>query len=357
MNEPLQHQAYQFDLVFATCAITQLGYLWTWDNRTDELVFQVEGEDTPKNIALGMIGQIFDETTLNKLGRKIIHVSETQLRFAPCSSQAVVPKAHFSEALAIGLARQMLDSLANSDMGTCPVIIKWFGRILWQGRLAAEHTMAVLQTLLRFALAPVMHGIRQQFVYLSPTPKTAHPDMILGDMRQVERRQAVMLTVLPVQSGGGGTKQQIKVAQQTAMASMLLQQGYPLSWVADAVNRLIQRLSPKRIEQVTNMPAGGPRTIALEQLVQETGMEFPTLIDPARTKPQPGTPWNKAKQKRLQGYQLDVTGYQLMAGFFQNVDGSDASQLQHVKPQASGICLMNHSQAPVDSAWSPNFCR
>eukprot|EP00438_Fugacium_kawagutii_P004563 Skav202821 [mRNA] locus=scaffold3852:99509:104038:- [translate_table: standard] len=344
LEHPLEHSPFHLDMIFLTCAITQLGYMWSWDLQSDDVVFTVEGDSTAQNLAIQAVQGIFDRDTLLRIGRSVRTSNDSEVRFVPGDEGAVTPHGPTCECLAIALARQMLTALSNVDLGETPVVIKWFGRILWQGRLSGEHQLQVLLVILRFALAPVTHGNRLRFVNVCPAPQAAHEDTLLKTLPPNERYQAILLSVQPAMSGGGA-KQQVRLAQQTAMASMLLQQGYPLQWVSEVVNKILQRLSPKRIETVTNMPAGAPRVIALEQLVQETGSEFPTVTNPAKSKPVNGTPWNKHKQPRLQGHQLDVTGYKLTGGFFQNADGSDAQQISQVKPQATGICLMNHSHA------------
>lgn len=221
-------------------------------------------------------------------------------------------------------------------------MLKYKGRPLWQGKLPDTTTLQMLNSLFRFTLSPLTGGSDMRYVVLS---QQRMPETTLAQLPMSSSVEATIIHVSHPMHGGGGAKVQFRVAQQSALASTLLHQGYPLRWVTDAVDQIMRKVNVKRIEPITNMMAGSAKLIAIETLCKEAGVDFPEQTTPARTKVTQGAPWNKQKKKRLEGHQLDVSGYRLVEGFFTNEDDTPTPQITTVKPQSTGLCLLSHAAA------------
>lgn len=102
MQQPLLHQPLLDQVVFATCAITQVTVLWTWDLSTDHLHFRVEGAEAATRLAIGVVATVFTPETLHLMGRKLENLQPRSLEFAPANDGGIWPVSAVRLALAMG---------------------------------------------------------------------------------------------------------------------------------------------------------------------------------------------------------------------------------------------------------------
>ena len=79
------------------------------------------------------------------------------------------------------------------------------------------------------------------------------------------------------------------------------------------------------------------------QLCEELKIQIPEPPKPQSRAVPTGAPWQRKKKKEELPIQLGE--FTLVNAFFMNEDGSPATQIQGIRPQATGVCLMNDSQA------------
>lgn len=135
------------------------------------------------------------------------------------------------------------------------------------------------------------------------------------------------------------------MAQQTALASSLLDRGYQLPRVTKTVERLVSQFNLQRLQAVTSLPAGTQRTRAIEQLCEDASIDMPSARTPQSKDKQTNLPWTKSKKPKWDPYQFQAEAYTLLDGFFSNADGSNAAQINDMRPQSTGVCLMSQKNA------------
>eukprot|EP00438_Fugacium_kawagutii_P005210 Skav208599 [mRNA] locus=scaffold598:186330:190917:+ [translate_table: standard] len=340
-------------VIFLTCAFTLTTQEWHWDPRDDTLLVQVHAQEpTALTTVMHSLAEVLPATVLQKIHRDCCYTDQSgELCFRAQGTQGVIPAMHFRWIFAVSFAKMVLTALEKACMQTTRppgttvrIKLQLEGRYFWTGMFQADTTLETLGFVLRHCLAAVLGTRRLRF---TQNGRQIAADTPLDACEFATHFQAVLLNVVP-ERVGGGNKNQLRIAQQTALASVLLDKGYALTWVTKTVERLVAKYSIQKLQAITGMAAGAARIRAIEELCMEASIDLPTPDLPQSRARQTGLPWAKAKKAKTTAASIDVSTYTLVGGFFANADGSDTQQIHDMRPQATGICLMTQSQA---AAW------
>eukprot|EP00438_Fugacium_kawagutii_P027838 Skav201811 [mRNA] locus=scaffold1071:224590:229173:- [translate_table: standard] len=338
------------DVIILACAFAIVDMKWTWNPTTDVLHFLATSYDaTAVTTVTHAVAEVLNPQAQDLLGRTCEYTETPgELEFRPTRQVGVLPTKQFRWVLAISFARMALQALSqkcppHADLANSAtkVRIMFDHRHLWTGLLDMDSTLDSMQFLLRKCLSGILGDRRLRIAQGSGTMT---PNMTLRQCEHSVLHEATTLELLQEVSGGGN-KAQLKTVQQTALASALLDKGYPLSWVTKTVDRLVSKFSIQRIQATTAMPVGSQRTRAIEDMCAEADITMPQPQVPQSRAKQTGLPWSKAKKQKLNAQQFDVSTYSIVAGFFTNTDDSEAPQIHEMRPQSTGVCLMQQCQA------------
>eukprot|EP00438_Fugacium_kawagutii_P016763 Skav230344 [mRNA] locus=scaffold920:489812:494370:- [translate_table: standard] len=350
MDAPIATATLTQDVIVLTCAFALVDYVWFWDPTNDRLLVQVTSNDaTAQTTVTNALFEALPTHTQQYLGHKCEYTGNPgELQFVPFRTKGVMPVKQFRRILAVQFAKMTLNALEQSCTSqadlpetTRPVQVYFESRLLWKGTLHADNQIGSISFLIQHCSSAVLQARRLR-VHIAN--QSVSRDAILRNCEWSVLRQAVVLELSAELQGGGG-KTNLRIVQQTALASTLLDRGYQLAWVTKTVDKLVAKFNLQRLQAVTSMPIGSQRTKAIEDLCAEASIDMPTISMPTTKTKQTGLPWSKGKKPKLDAMHIDVTAYTILPGFFSNSDDSDASQIGEMRPQTTGVCLMHQPQA------------
>ena len=338
LSTPLTFDDPQIDFVHLLGAFKQLQTQWNFATTTNILTCHLSGPFVSQEIWGKFWTSLLSPSVQQQLGRlATFDADQAAIYFRP-QDKGVAPDAQFRLALAVVAVRTILDSVSSKtlpDEATVSVELRFRSRPLWSGLLPVGLTMDVIFSALQVGL-----GIRNQH----------GPRRLLHKGRQIMNELTIGMVAnglteikLYVASAmhGGGAKQQQKQVHQAALASTLLEQGFQLSWVTPTVDILVDKTTIQRLNSVTSMAMGHTKIQAIKQLCQDNGIDIPAPLKPQSGKSFPAAPWNK-KPKAIK---IDPAEFTLVSHYFLNADGTTAEQINCIRAQASGLCLMTLTQA------------
>ena len=343
LSQQLPEADNTMDFVHVLGAFNSLIIQWSYDIATDVLTCQTQGPLESQQIWSMFWTSMITPQHSQILGRQAIHAADTdQAMFEPMN-QGVCPPQAFRLALTVLAARNILNGLPQLQVDEIliPVTIKLHGRPLWTGNLPIALPLSIVFGALRVAMNAFWGTIG---IRLLCHGKQIMPEFTLKDYLR-DSDESVNLRLGHVLTGGGAKDQQRRV-HQSAIASVLLEQGHALQWVTPTVETILAKISHAKVNQITSMPMGAPKIAAIEGLCRESGVPLQAPVKPQSQKEQPGAPWNK--QKRSRQHDLNPAEFTLLPGFFLNADDSKPMQIQSIRAQATGLCIMHASQA---AAW------
>eukprot|EP00438_Fugacium_kawagutii_P011853 Skav236795 [mRNA] locus=scaffold1361:455795:457639:- [translate_table: standard] len=144
---------------------------------------------------------------------------------------------------------------------------------------------------------------------------------------------------------GGGpqkttTKQANVIQVKNSLASTMIQEGFELTWISQALDRLVQHVGIRPLLPITNMPHSQSKLQNIRQLLTQGGIEIPS-IEPKMT----SQPAFHAKTKRkIQGVP-DPRNYQVQDGSLLYEDGDVATQLTEFSTHQRGFYLASQEEA------------
>ena len=338
-DRPLLHQKTRIDLVYLIAAFRQV-QICIFERTVDHAVcFSFQGPEQSQQAVIEFWNTTCAEESCSLLGRRSEIANDT-LSFAPCSHDGVAPPTAFKLALAICAARTLLDQLRCEEPDAPEVLLKWDSRPLWRGALHPSHDIRTIAMILCHALFPISKGKVYRIVSKG---KQQAPETTMECLRSTNQQPAPIVLFAVMEMHGGGAKQQQKAIQQNALATAFLEQGHPLDWTAKTVDSIVDKVSLHRLQSITSQPKKSTRIQSLMQLCEELKIQIPEPPKPQSRAVPTGAPWQRKKKKEELPIQLGE--FTLVNAFFMNEDGSPATQIQGIRPQATGVCLMNDSQA------------
>eukprot|EP00434_Breviolum_minutum_P020019 symbB.v1.2.017661.t1/scaffold1378.1/size122548/5 len=332
------------DLAFTIAAFSQTSLVYQWSQEFDHCCFTVKGETPAPMVVYESLANALDNHALIALQRKInLKTLDDGLQciFVPNSNHGVAPEGAFRLGLAIGLSRILLNQCIQGS--NCVIRIKWNGRILWQDSVHPSTTVGFLSSLLGIGLFPYTLG---SCFHLVNKGMRCNPDKTVADFDVSSHCGVIVLHLVPHLHGGGpGSKNQQRMMQQTALASVLLEHGYALPWTTKTCDTLLAKFSLAKIQSITAKPMGGEKLKLIHQLCQEADISIPDIAKPSSRVAAAGTPWSNSKKTKRSQIQLDPKDFTICQGFFLNEDGTAAVQLHELRPQSSGVVLASSLQA------------
>ena len=283
-------------------------------------------------------------SNLGKTASVCVQNDQHIVSFACVSSRSTIPPNYFLKTLAIQAFRSMCDDFSRHFAEAAQfakVIIKWDGNVIWDGELDHDTSIAILSAILQMGLWPCLNG---KPVRLINKGRKLPPDTQLKSISETKHRQAILLHAVPELTGGGPSKQQQRSIQQSAVASVLLDHGYELSWVSKTVEILVNKFGLPKIQSITSLPMGSAKLRALTALCEEASIVIPKPSAPTSQAKISAAPWNNSK-KRRGDTPIDPCDFTLVKGFFLNQDSTPCEQRSSLRAQCNGVILVTPEQA------------
>ena len=215
--------------------------------------------------------------------------------------------------------------------------IKFLGRLLWEGPVMSNTTIGFLIQIVEWSANFLTKGLHFRIV---------HNGRRITDEQTVQSCQlnkylAAVLYVVPALHGGGpsSTKNQFRTQVKNALATILLQEGYPLDWVSKTVEKLMDLCGIKPLSKVIHAESHKK----LEELlgfIKTADIDLPS-VKPSQT----SSASLNHKTKRRQVVQPMPINYTIIEGFLVNEDRSTVKQLQEFGNKASGAYLTSPQDA------------
>ena len=339
----LQHGQFAGDLLGTFQNFGRVSLSFSWISQSDTYCIQIQGPVEFARPVLDFWTQVLTPTTLRILGRNMTPVQNAcgfQLLFEPSRHQGVCPPKMFRLACAIAAFRMFMDALPLNAEIQYPVAIKWMKRTLWEGLVAAKTNIGIIIQFLKFGLSPMLFGDECRLVFRG---KQIPFDAPMQQIDWISTETCNKITVIPSMRGGASSKQQQRIYQQSALASTMLEFGYELPWITSTCETLINKFSMAKIQHVTSQTSSNVKITSILALCKEAGIDIPSPTKPTSRQPQGSTPWRPKKARGDEAF--NPQDYQILPGFFTNQDGTPVEQIQTVKPQTAGICMLLPAQA------------
>ena len=335
------------DPAFLMAAFRNVKICSVIDNQNGLINIFIEGDLTSRVVVAEFWQNAIVAESCNRLGKTAsVHIRNDQhiVCFACISSRSTIPPNYFLETLAIQAFRSMCDDYSRhfaEAAQIAKVIIKWDGIVIWDGNLDQDTSIDILTAMLQLGLWPCLNG---KPVRLINKGKKLLPDIQLKSISETQHRQAILLHAVPELTGGGPSKQQQRSIQQSAVASVLLDHGYELSWVSKTVEILVNKFGLPKIQSITSLPMGSAKLRALTALCEEASIVIPKPTAPTSQAKISAASWNNSK-KRSGDMPIDPCDFTLVKGFFLNQDSTPCEQLSSLRAQCNGVILVTPEQA------------
>ena len=343
LKRPMIVQPPTIELHFLVAAFQLAQFSVVWNSGTFTLSIRIDGTPDAVTLLLDFWGGLFPEEQLHHFGFSVTKANAAGVgfvHFVPIHDRGQPPPMCFKLCLAVAATRQVLHSVAQSGE-LVHVRIMWQSRPLWAGPLPSDTKSSTLHTLTQMGLFVVT---QMESVALVMLGKRVSHEWTIGQM-QDPLKDEIVLHVVPSLSGGGPSKQQQKTVVKNAIAAVLLEQGFDLTWVKNAVDTLQDKLGLPRLQQSVSHASSSNRLKDIQVLCQEVGIQFPQATVPTNQVAFPGAPWNKTKKRREDG--LNPVDFKVDEPFFINGDKKPALQIQQIRANATGFCLiLPHEAAP-----------
>ena len=273
----------------------------------------VVGRDFMKHVGLSM------QCTSNKAGATIKMVYD--------EGRCPLPFTGLKIQLVVFAARALFAKLENAHGKL--VRIKWMARPLWQGRLPAATTGATILQILHAVTMIHTGSIKYRMIC---NGKRFVDERTLGDLNHDGQTPVTIHTVLQLHGGGPpGTKQSLKIQTKNAFASMLLEEGFELTWIGQALDTMMQKAPAKDVNEIFHMTAGPQKLQCLLEVLKQCDTQIPK-IKPALSSQAAAN----AKRKKFPTLpQPDQ--YAVVPGSLLNEDGSEACQTLEFGCQVTGF--------------------
>eukprot|EP00438_Fugacium_kawagutii_P016829 Skav203788 [mRNA] locus=scaffold206:499692:504209:+ [translate_table: standard] len=332
LSGPIEHERLQTHLPFVSAAAENCEVKFVWNHHNNGITVYITGDGVAVCTMKSLWAHVIHSGSLERLGRQV-DIGETTIQYLPRRSTGVLPPHLMKEVLAIQACRMLMD--AFSDPHGTWIHIRWLGDTIWKGTIARDTHASAIVMLLTIGMKPYFDELPPRLVHRG---KMFHFDDALTACVP-NSKGFVVLNMVQATAGGAPAKGQVKALHQSALASTLLEQGYDLDQVTQAVNLVMSKFSVHRIQSLTSTPLMKERLQGILTLCDEAGAKLIPPAKPATKADVQGLPW---KPKRRKGFGwVDANEFTLVEGYFTNADGTDIQQLDSITPQASGISIMD----------------
>lgn len=349
-----QHQKARFDTIVLKAPIVveptpvEVLYLFAafrettlemhWDASLHCHILALDGPPPGVSLLLEFWTSLFSRSQLEALGFSCQTLpSSGYIHFVPLGSNAVIPPAAFQLALGMAAVRTILTLIPVT--WPVPLRITWCSRPLWIGLVSSDCTAQLLVNVIRMGLGSILnidafHLVHKgQRVNLETTVhKLIDPD-----------RDEVVCHAVPRLIGGGPSKQQQKTLAKNAIASVLLEHGLELGWVKQTVETLHDECGIPKLQHILVGSTSAQKLKDIKQACVDLGIQFPT--PPAPTNQANQLSLQKSKRRKETALNIVPSDYKVDPTFFLTSDKQPAVQLNQIRANASGFCLVLPSEA------------
>lgn len=259
------------------------------------------------------------------------HDHKTIISFIPKNDKCPVPSDQLRILLTVLAFRAIMGN--QNDDSLPKLMIKWLGRPLWFGHVVPNLTAEALSNMMT-AAAMTFSGTAQYRVLHKA--KHLMPEQKIQDCEPSEHRAAIMIYLAQEMHGGAptGSKQNARLQMKNSIASTLLQEGYDLTWVSDAVEQALNSTGMRELAPVSAMPPSPKRLEAIIAILKQCAIDIPK-VQPQKT----SQAAMQARQKKKPAIMPCPNMYRVAEGFLLKSDGEVAQQLQEFNCQHSGFYL------------------
>ena len=178
---------------------------------------------------------------------------------------------------------------------------------------------------------------------------TMNPDFELGAYAKKDEQDKFKVTVHFVRGlhGGAGNAhfdQGSFIKQKNAIASFLLAQGCDLNVVSAFADRIVKASSPAAVEAVMNPRNPKEKYEAICKLAKTLNIAVPDVSTPVHRRRDKLKNAFKGSEKDVSAA-IDLSCITIKEGFFLNEDGSACMQRPDIRPQTTGVCLLDPVRA------------
>eukprot|EP00438_Fugacium_kawagutii_P021652 Skav223780 [mRNA] locus=scaffold575:7395:11870:+ [translate_table: standard] len=341
MDVPIEHSSIQVPTCMVLAASQQTTVTAVWDSTQAALIFRITGDPTAVTTMVDFWHTVFTDDSMCLLMQEI-HVQtepgRAEIHCHHVNEGFLIPfhllRGHFTTAA----LRRLLDSM-HENTGE-PVVLKRFGRPLWQGNLNQELSCLTLLNIMDLAFYPFFGG---EVTRLISCGKVVY-DVKIGELMRPSNFQKHTLHVEFRSVGGTGAKNQQRQYVKNTIAACFLERGYPFEWTATTVDQLLERIGMKTLTQLVAMPAGQARMDQLLQHAKDCSIQVPDRV--TREAGKTIAKGNQVtKDRKRQAVQVDPSQYRIELSFLCNEDGSTPNQLSTISTSQAGVALMRFEDA------------
>ena len=156
-------------------------------------------------------------------------------------------------------------------------------------------------------------------------------------------RQEVVCHAVPRLAGGGPSKQQQKLLAKNAIAAVLLEHGLELGWVKQTVETLHDECGIPKLQQILVGSTSAQKLKDIKHACLDLGIHFPSVSAP--TNQANVLAAQKNKRRKESTLTIVPADYKVDPSFFITSDKQPAVQLNQIRANATGFCLV----LPVDA--------
>ena len=321
------------DALYLFAAFRETTITVHWDVSLHCHILELEGNNPGVSLLIEFWTSLFSYSQLEAFGfRCQTEPSSGYIRFVPIVASAVIPPAAFHLTLGLAAVRTIFSVIPV----TYPVQVRltWCSRPLWIGPISSDCTAQLIVNVVRMGFGNIMQIERFHLVHRGQRVDLATTLQQLCTSTTDE----IVLHVVPGVHGGGPSKQQQKVLAKNAIASILLEHGLEIGWVKQTVEQIHDQCGIPKLQQILIGPTFNQKLKDIKQACLDLGIQFPS----------PAAPTNQAntlsmqKQKRRKETPLTISpsDYRVDPSFFHTNDKQPAVQLNQLRANASGFCLV-----------------
>lgn len=274
---------------------------------------------------LGIVAEIVQ----NQVGRNIL--------FKMNHEKIPLPPDAFWMTIAVMATRSFLNHLSCKD--GIHIAIKLCGKVLWHGFLPKEFNLLIVSEAIGFTMQPIYKSGNARLVGKGKN----WYDITIEQLQNSFGSTPITLHMMNSLTGGVGTKENQKVHVRNSLASTLLEQGFDIQWVSNAIDSIMKKCGSKVPMQTAQLPPSKQRVDTIMQLCKDAAVEIPPKVVKDATAVAKAGATNQQKRKVV--IQPSPDDYQIQPGFLQNEDGTEVNQIKEISSNASGILLINKEKA------------
>lgn len=338
LMSPIAVEPTPVEVLYLFAAFRESTHEMHWDASLHCHILAIDGPPPGVSLLLEFWTSLFSRSQLESLGFYCQTMpSSGCIRFVPLTATAVIPPAAFQLALGMAAVRTILTLIPVT--WPVPLRITWCSRPLWIGLVSSDCTTQLLVNVIRMGLGSVLHIDDFSLVHKG---QRVQLETTVQQMTDTERTEVVCHAV-PRLIGGGPSKQQQKLLAKNAIAAVLLEHGMELGWVKQTVETLHNESGIPKLQQILVGPTSTQKLKDIKQACLDLGIQFPSVSVPTNQ----ANLLNSQKNKRRKESTLTIVpaDYKVDPNFFITSDKQPAVQLNQIRANATGFCLV----LPVDA--------